>query len=302
MQTRPVTPEDLGQSVIAVPPLARDRDSKFDVSENKKIVSHIENGGVRIMLYGGNANFYHIRPSEYASLLDGLIQVAREDTLIVPAVGPAYGVMMDQVEVLKDFDYPTVMLLPHQGITSYDGVETGVRNFAEAFGKPIVLYIKHDGYIEVDNVKRLVDDGLVSFIKYAVVRDDPADDPYLKSLTEVVDPSIIVSGIGEQPVITHLRDFGLVGFTAGCVCVRPDLSQAMLEACKAGNWDQAEELRKKFVDLEDLRNEINPIRVLHDAVQLAGIAETGAALPFLSNLNESDRARVSAAANSLLNS
>lgn len=302
MQTRPVTPEDLGQSVIAVPPLARDRDSKFDVSENKKIVSHIENGGVRIMLYGGNANFYHIRPSEYASLLDGLIQVAREDTLIVPAVGPAYGVMMDQVEVLKDFDYPTVMLLPHQGITSYDGVETGVRNFAEAFGKPIVLYIKHDGYIEIDNVKRLVDDGLVSFIKYAVVRDDPADDPYLKSLTEVVDPSIIVSGIGEQPVITHLRDFGLVGFTAGCVCVRPDLSQAMLEACKAGNWDQAEELRKKFVDLEDLRNEINPIRVLHDAVQLAGIAETGAALPFLSNLNESDRARVSAAANSLLNS
>ncbi|MDF1754277.1 MAG: dihydrodipicolinate synthase family protein [Verrucomicrobiales bacterium] len=302
MQTRPVTPEDLGQSVIAVPPLARDRDSKFDVSENKKIVSHIENGGVRIMLYGGNANFYHIRPSEYAALLDGLIQVAREDTLIVPAVGPAYGVMMDQVEVLKDFDYPTVMLLPHQGITSYDGVETGVRNFAEAFGKPIVLYIKHDGYIEVDNVKRLVDDGLVSFIKYAVVRDDPADDPYLKSLTEVVDPSIIVSGIGEQPVITHLRDFGLVGFTAGCVCVRPDLSQAMLEACKAGNWDQAEELRKKFIDLEDLRNEINPIRVLHDAVQLAGIAETGAALPFLSNLNESDRARVSAAANSLLNS
>lgn len=302
MQTRPVTPEDLGQSVIAVPPLARDRDSKFDVSENKKIVSHIENGGVRIMLYGGNANFYHIRPSEYASLLDGLIQVAREDTLIVPAVGPAYGVMMDQVEVLKDFDYPTVMLLPHQGITSYDGVETGVRNFAEAFGKPIVLYIKHDGYIEIDNVKRLVDDGLVSFIKYAVVRDDPADDPYLKSLTEVVDPSIIVSGIGEQPVITHLRDFGLVGFTAGCVCVRPDLSQAMLEACKAGDWDQAEEVRKKFVDLEDLRNEINPIRVLHDAVQLAGIAETGAALPFLSNLNESDRARVSAAANSLLNS
>lgn len=254
------------------------------------------------MLYGGNANFYHIRPSEYAEILGGLVQVALDDTLIIPAVGPAYGLMMDQAEVLKDFDYPTVMILPQQGITSYEGVETGIRHFAEAFGKPIVLYIKHDGYIEIDNVKRLVDDGLVSFIKYAVVRDNPAVDPYLNALVNVVDPNIIVSGIGEQPVITHLRDFGLVGFTAGCVCIRPDLSAAMLKACKAGDWSLADEIRKKFIDLEDLRNEINPIRVLHDAVQLADIGETGEAVPFLSNLNEAESNRVSIAAKTLLNS
>ena len=299
MQTSPVTIENLSQSVIAVPPLARDGAMKFVPEENQKIVSHIEQGGVRILLYGGNANFYHIRLSEYAEILAGLIQVALDDTLIVPAVGPAYGLMMDQAEVLKDFNYPTVMILPHQGITSYDGVETGIRHFAEAFGKPIVLYIKHDGYIEVENAKRLVDDGLVSFIKYAVVRDDPSIDPYLSELVEKVDPNLIVSGIGEHPVIPHLRDFRLNGFTSGCVCVRPELSAAMLKACKAGDWDLADEIRQKFVGLEDLRNEINPIRVLHDAVQLAGIGETGPAVPSLSNLSPEDGTRVSAAANDL---
>ncbi|MDF1813994.1 MAG: dihydrodipicolinate synthase family protein [Verrucomicrobiales bacterium] len=300
MQTRLVTTEDISQSVIAVPPLARDTDLKFLPAENQKIVSHIEQGGVRILLYGGNANFYHIRPGEFGEILSGLVEVALDDTLIIPAVGPAYGMMMDQADVLKDFDYPTVMLLPQQGITSYAGVETGIRHFAEKFGKPIVLYIKHDGYIEVENVKKLVDDGLVSFIKYAVVRDDPSDDPFLRNLIDVVDPAIIVSGIGEQPVIVHLRDFGLAGFTSGCVCVRPDLSAAMLKACKAGDWGLADEIRLKFTGLEDLRNEINPIRVLHDAVALAGIAETGPAVPFLSNLESGDKERVKAAADSLL--
>jgi dihydrodipicolinate synthase/N-acetylneuraminate lyase len=302
MQTSSVTPAELRQSVIAVPPLARTDRFKFNPAENQKIVRHIEQGGVRILLYGGNANFYHIRLSEYADILAGLADVAGPDTLVIPSVGPAYGLMMDQVEILKNFDFPTAMVLPHQGITSCDGVETGLRHFAEAFGKPIVLYIKHDGYIGIDNVKRLVGDGLVSFIKYAVVRDDTLKDPYLRQLIEVVDPAIVISGIGEQPVIPHLRDFGLGGFTSGCVCVRPDYSARMLKACVAGDWKTAEEIRQKFTGLEDLRNQINPIRVLHDAVALAGIAATGPAVPFLSNLGSSDQARVKAAALALLNS
>jgi dihydrodipicolinate synthase/N-acetylneuraminate lyase len=116
-----------------------------------------------------------------------------------------------------------------------------------------------------------------------------------------VDPKIIVSGMGEQPAIIHLRDFGLVGFTSGCVCVRPDMSRDMLEAILAGDFDQAETIRSEFEGLEDLRNQINPIRVLHDALALCGIAETGPALPLLSNLKASDKPAVEAAARALLN-
>jgi dihydrodipicolinate synthase/N-acetylneuraminate lyase len=180
-------------------------------------------------------------------------------------------------------------------------VVNGIRRFAKAFGKPVVLYIKNLGYIEPADAARLVDDGLVSWIKYAIVREDPADDPYLSELVTRVDPGIIVSGIGEQPSIIHLRDFGINGFTAGCVCVRPDLSQKLLRAIIAGDYAAAETIRAGFEPLENLRNAINPIRVLHEAVRLAGIADTGPALPLLTNLDAPDHAAVRDAALALLN-
>ena len=300
MQTRPVTKDDLAASVIAVPPLARNREGEFLLSENRRLIEHIEEGGVDTLLYGGNANFYHIALSEYESVLAGLIGAASPETLVVPSAGPAFGTMMDQAAVLREFDFPTVMVLPQKEISTAEGVEEGIRRFAQAIDRPVVLYIKRDGYIEVDNVVRLVDGGFVSWIKYAVVRDAPAEDFYLKELVSEVDPGMVVSGMGEQPAIVHLRDFKLGGFTSGCVCVRPDLSDAMLKACQSEEWESAENIREKFRGLEDLRNQINPIRVLHDAVELAGIAETGPALPLLTNLSAAEKEAVKSSAAELL--
>ncbi|MDP4584615.1 MAG: dihydrodipicolinate synthase family protein [Verrucomicrobiales bacterium] len=300
MQTRTVTTADLARSVIAVPPMARDKDLKFDRAENEKILRHIEAGQVTTMLYGGNANFYHIAPSEYESVLGQLAEIAAADTLVIPSAGPSYGVMMDQAEILKGTAYPTVMVLPHQGITTSQGVVAGLRNFAQKVGKPIVLYIKYGDYISVEGAKELVDEGLVSWIKYAIVREDPANDPYLAQLVDVVDPALIVSGIGEQPVIEHLVDFGVNGFTAGCVCIRPELSDQLLKAVQAKDLTRAREIQAIFEPLEDLRNGINPIRVLHEAVRLAGIAETGPALPLLSGISEVQTEEVKAAALTLL--
>src|SRR5688572_13255365 len=101
MQTRPVTPEDLARSVIAVPPMARDREMRFDRAENGRIIRHIEAGGVNILLYGSNANFYHTAPSEYESILGELAGLAAADTLVIPSAGPSYGVMMDQAAIVK---------------------------------------------------------------------------------------------------------------------------------------------------------------------------------------------------------
>ncbi len=203
--------------------------------------------------------------------------------------------------ILQDFDFPTVMVLPMQGLTTDAGVAAGFRKFVEAYGKPAVLYIKFEGYLEPETVASLVDDGLVSWIKYAIVREDPAQDDYLSRLIEVVDPRLIVSGIGEQPAITHLTKFQINGFTSGCVCVRPDLSQKMLGAINGGDFELAESIRNTFQPLEDLRNEINPIRVLHEAVSSAGIAQTGPPLPLLSGLDHADAERVQQTAQILLN-
>jgi dihydrodipicolinate synthase/N-acetylneuraminate lyase len=192
------------------------------------------------------------------------------------------------------------MILPQVGITTSKGVADGVKKFVDAAGLPALLYIKHDGFIDVPDVARLADAKLISGIKYATVRTDPAHDPYLDDLVKNVDRQIIISGIGEQPAITHLTQFRLGGFTSGCVCVNPKLSANMLTALRKGDLTEAERIRQLFKPLEDLRNAINPIRVLHDAVRLAGIAHTGPALPLLSNLEEGDLPRVSSAAKTLL--
>ena len=296
MKTSPVTPADLASSVIAVPPLARHRDLTISNADNRALIQYLEEGGVRTLLYGGNANLYNVGANELPELLDMLEQEAGDDTWVIPSVGPDYGKLMDQLAVLKGRDFPTAMILPLGFPATGDGLTTGIRRFAEAFGKPVIVYIKSDGYLEPLQVAALADDGLVAAIKYATVRKDPAEDPYLRKLIDVVDRKCIVSGIGERPAIVHLRDFGLNGFTSGSVCVAPNSSMKILALCKAHRWKEAEEERKAFLPLEDCRDSYSPIRVLHDAVTLAGIADMGPMLPMLSNLPESQRGPVRAAA------
>lgn len=300
MDTRPVTPETLAGSVIAVPPVARHADLTWNHAENQRLIRHLEAGGVRTLLYGGNAVLGHVALSEYAELLTLISQAAGPDTLVIPSVGPGYGMMLDHTAILRDFPFPTAMLLPSRDGTTPAGIATGLRRFVDRFGRPAVLYIKHDGFVAAATVRRMVGDGLISWIKYAVVRDDPSHDPFLRSLVDAVGPTQIVSGMGEQPAVVHLRDFGLTGFTSGCVCIAPRLSMQMLQAIKGRDFAAAEKIRTRFLPLEALRDKINPVRVLHAAVQFAGIADTGPITPMLSPIEEADRPAVEAAAKQLL--
>jgi dihydrodipicolinate synthase/N-acetylneuraminate lyase len=301
MNTAPaLTTAHLERSVMAVPPLARTADGTIDPAANQQIIRHIEAGGVSLLLYGGNANIYHLPLAEYEPLLGMLAETASAETIVVPAAGPTYGLLLEHAKVIRQHRFQTVMVLPQQGITTSAGVATGVRKFVEAAGIPALLYIKHDGYIEPADAARLCADGLISAIKYATVRDDPTDDSYLRELVSLIDPATIISGIGEQPAIVHLRNFGLGGFTTGCGCVAPALSQTMLGAIRRRDWDEAESIRKVFEPLEDLRNGINPIRVLHEAVAAAGIAPTGPLLPLLSAVEEEHCPAIAVAAKALL--
>src|SRR5690349_18254817 len=170
----------IGSSVLAVPPLARNADYSLNEAENTKLIRHIEGGGTRTLLYGGNANFYHIALSEYDHVLGYLSQATGADTLVIPSAGPAYGTMMDQAKVLRRYKFPTVMVLPQQGITTSQGVAEGIKRFVQAAGVPALLYIKADGFIEPEHVKTLADSKLISGIKYATVRSDTNKDDYLR--------------------------------------------------------------------------------------------------------------------------
>jgi len=300
LKTTPVTKADLERSVIAVPPLARNADFTLNREANRRQIQHLESGGVRSLMYGGNANFYHIPLSEYAETIDSLGESVGHDTWLLPSVGPDYGKMIDQAAILKSRSFPTAMLLPMTFPFTDAGIVTGVRRFTDAFGKPAVVYIKAENYLKPESVATRIAEGRVASIKYAAVRANPADDPYLLSLIKVVDRKYIVSGIGERPAIVHLRDFGLTGFTSGSVCIAPKGSMKLLHALQAKDYAAAENIRAIYMPLEDCRDAMSPIRVLHEAVTLAGIADMGSMLPMLSNLDPVHHAAVKLAAVNLL--
>jgi dihydrodipicolinate synthase/N-acetylneuraminate lyase len=286
MRTPDVTFEELSRSVIAVPPLARQADYQLDREQNRKILAHLRAGGVMSVLYGGNANLYNMSVSEFARMLDLLEEIAPPDMWIIPSVGPDFGKATDQIDILRERRFPTAMVLPLSFPADSAGVAAGIGRLAERFGRPVTAYIKSADYIRPRDLAAVVADGAICSIKYALVRGNPDDDPYLAELVQLVDTRLIVSGIGERPAISHLTSFGLTGFTSGSVCIAPALSMAMLRALQAGQHERAAAIREKFLPLEDLRDAYSPLRVLHAAVAAAGIAETGPLLPFLSNLTE----------------
>ena len=299
MKTSPVQPADLPRSVLAVPPLARHEDLSLNPEANKALVRYLEAGGISTLMYGGNANFYHIGLEQYAECLAMLEEIASGDTWVIPSAGPEFGRLQDQVSILREQAFPTAMVLPLTFPMTPDGVATGLRRFAEAYGRKIIVYVKNEGYLTADLLGKLVDDGLVCAIKYAVVRDNPQEDALLTEMVERIDRSLIISGIGERPAIDHFRHFGLSAFTSGSVCLAPRGSTALLHALKRKDYDGAEEIRQRYIPIEDLRDGISPIRILHDAITLAEIADMGPMLPMLSNLSAAERAQVGPVAKEL---
>jgi dihydrodipicolinate synthase/N-acetylneuraminate lyase len=282
MNTSPLSLDEFSASVLAVPPLARHADLSLDVDQNRKLIRHIEGGGLKTLLYGGNANIYHCSLHDYARLLELLAVHSADTTRVIPAIGPDFGKMMDQGRLLRGSEYRTAMVLPMQGFTTPEGVADGISRFVDFTGIPVTLYLKSESYIDIANLGRLVNEGRIVAVKYAVVRDDPVEDPYLQSLVERITAARVVSGMGERPALVHLSRFGLASFTTGSGCIAPKASMRLLAALKQREVALAEDLHARFLPLEDLRESISLIRVLHDAVTLSGIADMGAHLPLLS--------------------
>ncbi|SDI69340.1 dihydrodipicolinate synthase family protein [Paraburkholderia phenazinium] len=300
MKISPIHDSEFAATVMAVPPLARRADYTLDAAENLKLIRHIEAGGVRTLLYGGNANLYHVAVSEYRELLDILAASAGPDTRVIPAIGPDYGKMVDQARILAQTSYRTAMVLPLAGFTTSEGVEAGLTRIVDAAGIPLTLYIKSEDYVDVETLARLVDRGTLIAVKYAIVRDNPADDAYLRRLLQSVPAAKVVSGMGERPALVHLREFGLAAWTTGSGCIASHAVTALLHAVKAGSMSEAQRIYDAFMPLETLRDDISLIRVLHDAVTFSKIADMGPMLPLLSSSPLEHHANIDQATQALL--
>lgn len=306
MKRTPFGPQDL-RGVFAVPPLARRAAARrpLDLGESGRVVGHMAAGGITRFLYGGNAFLYHLTLAEYQELLEWLAAFS-DDQWAIPSVGPSYGRAMDQAPLLRRHGFPVAMALPCSDPRDAAGLEAGLREIAEAAALGLILYLKaedsfgSDKEAGLDAVARLVDAKVCVGIKYAVITPDPQKDPYLEALLRRVDKELVISGIGERPAVAHLRHFGLPGFTTGSGCLAPRLTSELFAACRREAFARAEELRALFLPLEDERDAWGPARVLHAALELAGVAATGPLPPFVTALSEGQRAELLPVARQLL--
>ena len=288
MKTTPVTLADL-EGVFAVPPLARAEDGSLDAEGNGRLTGHIRSGGLTRLLYGGNAFLYHVTLGDYEALLDWMAAAAG-DVWMIPSLGPSYGRAIDEARMVRRHRFPAAMLLPCSDPRDAAGLARGARAIADAAGCPLILYLKEetsfgsDRNAGVDAIARLVAEGVCVAIKYAVVRPDPEADDYLAALVSRVDRRHVVSGIGERPAVAHMRRWRLPGFTTGSGCIAPRLSAQLFDACRRDAFGEAEDIRRRFLPLEDVRDAEGPARVLHAAVALSGIAATGPIPPYVSAL------------------
>jgi 4-hydroxy-tetrahydrodipicolinate synthase len=296
------------EGVFSVPPLARvpGKSRAIDFEQSLRIVRHIAQGGISRFIYGGNAFLYHLTLDEYEQLLEWQAGIRQDGLWFIPSAGPSYGRLMDQAPLLRRFDVSCVMTLPCGDPRDAVGLERGLREFAEASGARLMLYLKEetnmgaDLMAGLDAVAKLVDEGICVAIKYAVVRKNPEEDTYLDELVKRVDRRKVISGIGERPAVAHLRHWGLPGFTTGSGCLAPTLSAAVYSACRAADYGRAQRLCSRFMGLEDLRDEWGPARVLHHALEFAGIARTGPIPPFVSELSQEQRNRTRSVVQELL--
>jgi dihydrodipicolinate synthase/N-acetylneuraminate lyase len=296
---RPLTPDDYPLSVVAVPPIALNGDFSFNLDANQAIIRHIERGGVNILLYGGNANLYHFGLDDFRIAVDGIMAAASAETHVIASIGPDFGKAMAQATIARELGVENIMVLPTSFPSDPAGVAEGVRRLADAAGTGLIVYLKREKYMRPEDVARLIKDGAISFVKYAVERADAADDPYLDAIVTAIGTKRIASGMGETPIHDHLHHRGLATYTSGAVCIAPTAANELLSLYKGGRAAEAAKYSAAFLEFEKVRARLGGIQVLHDGLTLSGIANSGPLKPMVSNLPSEYHPVVQAAVDAL---
>jgi 4-hydroxy-tetrahydrodipicolinate synthase len=285
MKTSTVHSSDLLRCPLALPPMARTKGGEIAKVEQAKILTWLRSGGITTFLYGGCANFFNQGVRHYADTLDVIEELAQSDDWVIPTIGPDFGKAMDQAEILKSRHFPSAMLLPLTPVTAA-GVSTGLRRLSDTIGKPLMVFFKSPDYVTAADLASMIKDGVLCCVEYGIGGSKEKAEPFLAELLDRAgNADAIIDGAGERTITTHAR-FGLKGYTSGSGVVAPHLTMALLAAVKRGDLDEADRLRAYFLELEGLRQANAPIPVLHDAVRLAGIADTGPIGPFFSNVSD----------------
>jgi dihydrodipicolinate synthase/N-acetylneuraminate lyase len=219
---------------------------------------------------------------------------------MVPSIGGDYGKAFDQVVLLRERGFPTAILLPFF-LVQPRGVATGIRKLADAYGKPLMIFFKSTDYLRAEDIAALMKDGALCAVEYGLAPDEGGRSPHLEALLDLIGSAErLIDGAGEKTIVGNSK-FGIQGYTSGSGLLAPHLSMALLAAVKRGDRPAIEALSCHFLAFEAARAAYSAIPVVHAALRLVGIADTGPMGPFFdSNFDEAATAEITRVAGELL--
>src|SRR5262249_25687798 len=139
-----LSPEDL-RGVFAVPPLARRPFGGriLDDEQNYFIRWRTYLGGIKRYIYGGNAFVYHQTLRDWTNTIEWL-ESFPEEAIVVPSIGPAFGIAWEQADLLRRQGFQTAMVLPCGDPRDAAGLESGYRELAYRLSGNLIIYLKDE--------------------------------------------------------------------------------------------------------------------------------------------------------------
>ncbi|MFI6054605.1 dihydrodipicolinate synthase family protein [Streptomyces violascens] len=281
--------------VVAIPVTPFAEDGSVDQDTYRALLRRLLDSGVRTLTPNGNTGeFYALTPQERRSVAESTIEEAAGRAAVLVGVG--YDVPTAVAAARHARDAGADMVMVHQPVHPYVaaggwvdyhraiaeavpelGVVPYVRNAALAGGHLAVL---GEACPNVLGVKYAVPDAA----RFAAFARDAG-----------LERFVWVAGLAE-PYAPSYFSAGATGFTSGLVNVAPEISLAMIEALRSGDYPAAMgvwERIRRFEELRAAESSANNVSVVKEALAVLGLCRRDVRSPSRL-LDAAERAEVAA--------
>jgi 4-hydroxy-tetrahydrodipicolinate synthase len=267
----PVRAGELLATVSAIPVTPFTPDGSIDADGLRNIVGRIVDGGVSLVVPGGNTSEIASLTAEEASLTTAIVieeTLARGGDVLVGVGGDPPTAARTARDACELGALGVMVHQPSFPYQSEDGLVAYYAGIAEATSGVVVPYIRGSGLPE-RVLAAVIDLPNVVAVKYALP-DVVRFAQFVRGYSERVVP---ICGLAEGWAPFYWLA-GARGFTSGLVNVDAALPLALLTALRAGDWSEAMRVWSLCRPFEELRarpGNANNVPVVKAALAMLGV-------------------------------
>lgn len=278
--------------VVAIP-VTPYKNGAVDLSTFKILLRRlIDNGVTTITPNGNTSEFYALTAAERRLLIEASAEEAGDEATLLLGVGHDIQTAITDVRLGRDAGIPMAMIHQptHPHISAAGWVEYHAEIASAVPETAFVLYIRNE-WVTAPMLVELSDrcPNIIG-IKYAV--PDPTQFSRIRDLAGA-DRFVWIAGLAEPYALSYAAH-GATGFTSGLVNVNPELSLALRDALRNGNYSLAGSLLARISRFEEMRAEhrsANNVSVVKEALAQLDLCDRSIRPPSR-EVNDSDRTEI----------